>query len=258
MITDLPAELQECIYNKLCVKDRVMFKMAMPKSSRIMFKSPSKEKRLGVLVKSIQKKKLASLTKPIKQFLKTCDRHDPTIEAIADVLPEARTIHAVKDMRPNDDIVGLISEGIVTAKDLERQEEDLRCLIQNSDWELKKALLVCKPSTFDVLVSTPGPLREHIISTWDIFSLLNYENGELIEHIKANGQALGMNVQAFIDRFFVHNIHHDYFVLCTRLVKMALKHLPLSEEHLDMIWLKNLEAMNMEIIDAIDTLRKSR
>lgn len=81
MITQLPVEIQEIIYNKLHVKDRVM----LLASKKFDFKPKPKanEKKLGVLSKAIAKRKVTKLSEPITRFIGSCSSSDPTIQEMS-------------------------------------------------------------------------------------------------------------------------------------------------------------------------------
>lgn len=93
MFTKLPLDIQEKIYNLLPVDSRVSLSMALPKDAPKKFiKDKKEERKLGVLVKAIKKKKFKKLTPVSKEFISKLDKSDPTLDEISQHIPEVKEL----------------------------------------------------------------------------------------------------------------------------------------------------------------------
>lgn len=84
MFLELPRELQEAVYDKLSVRDRINLNLALPKAHTIkktIRTDAAKDKRLGIAWYYVTKKKPAHLPRYMQYWM---ERHsdDPTIQGI--------------------------------------------------------------------------------------------------------------------------------------------------------------------------------
>ena len=159
MLQDLPFELQEVVYNRLPVRDRIKFRMALPRNTKIKFRDGVKEKKLGVLSKAICKGKVKDISRDMKAFLQTCDASDPTIKEMALVLPEVKDICTPKQVFDSDDIIRKIKDGKLELSDcshicryLMTTSTDYNTIYETN--VIKKAIFQCKPVVFDILMQS--------------------------------------------------------------------------------------------------------
>lgn len=244
----LPVELQECIYMRLHVRDRVMFRIAMPKDTKIRYNPPFEERKLGILAKSIQKRKIPELSTSMKSYLRTVNPCDPTLDEIAEVFPNVVVNVTAKSFED------LIHDGTVT-------EEDVRALLPENlavrlqtDWVLKESVYKCKPHVFEILIIHPD--IRHFVDNYDfLFCILNYANEELIIHLKQHSGRLGFDVPSFERSLIAYIISYRYNTIFTsQFAILAIRHLPFTRQELERMWIRCLENMNMDAVEMIDRI----
>jgi hypothetical protein len=84
MFLQLPKEIQEVIYDKLHVRDRVMLNVALPKEARIkrtIRTDKLRDKQIGMTWHYIMKRKPARLSASMRMFLET-HKQDPTVQEL--------------------------------------------------------------------------------------------------------------------------------------------------------------------------------
>lgn len=171
MIQNLPTEIQEIIYKKLHVRDRIRLLSVIPNDTRNKMKTfcKYKEKRLGVLSKAIEKKKVKKISFQIMEFIKSCEANDPTLKAISEVFPEIGTIEQTKKS-----IFQKIQDGTLSDEDY----------VDPKEYEY--IIYKCPPSIWTILWNKEN------VKEWMtryngrsfLFNLFNYGNKALIEFLK--------------------------------------------------------------------------
>jgi hypothetical protein len=256
MGSPFPIEIQERIYLGLPVRDRVRFRSAMPKDARIRYKCPAEERRLGLFVRFIKKRKIAALSENMLAFMETIERDDPTLDEIAEFFPDAVEKH--RSSRPvlTMTLVDLIRDGTVSEEDvLARLSEDLARRLNGDDWALRMMLYDCKPEMYDIIIIHPD-IRRFVDRAHFMFAVIAHTNEALIMHLKHRGNHMGINVQAhmrslatdIVSRTSSISISDPHFML------IALKHVAFTVEELERLWDKCFENMNLVAVEAIDNI----
>ena len=255
---ELPVEIKEHVYSFLTVTDRARFRLAMQNTdSRFRFKCPEKERRLGLFVRSIKKRKVAALSFPMLQFLGTIDRDDPTLDEIAEVFPEAVANHRNSNKPRVMSLTDLIRDGTITEEDVRAHlHEDLSTQLE--DWGTKSALYSCTPQHLDIILIHPD-IRSFIDAYSFLFNLINHGNEKLVGYMKSNSARLGIDMPTH-ERSLVEYITKSAprgIFMTSDFIPVAIRHLPFTSDELDLLWSKCLEEMNMDVVEIIDRFKET-
>jgi hypothetical protein len=253
----LPVELKEHVYSFLNVSDRARFRVAMQKTdTHFRYKCPMEERKLGLFVRSIKKRRVSAMSFPMRQFLGTIDRDDPTLDEIAEVFPEAVANHRNNNPRLMS-LAELISNGTITEEDVRaRLHEDLSTLLE--DWEMKETLYKCMPHHLDILLIHPD-FRRFIDTHSFLYSIVNFGNEELIVYMKGDFARLGIDMpthERSLVEYIMKSTPRSIF-MTPDFIPVAIRHLPFTSDEMDLVWAKCLEEMNMDVVDEIDRFREA-
>jgi len=251
MLTELPVEIQERVYNGLHVRDRIKLLMALPKACvrRIRVRPHHNEKKLGVLAKAVEKRRVERLSSTMVAFLKEeCVEGDPTIGEIGKVFPE------LLDDDGTDDIAGRIRNGTLTAKDLEGLVDKM----YRGLGAVRAAVYQCTPAVFDVLYGSEE------VRAWMqmfggqcfIFNLFNYMNPTLIEYLRSAEMVDGFVWPWDLAYKNIMECRHTWVVPATR--KLILEQVPWTTEQLDEIWKNMMEDMNIDAATEVEAHKEAR
>jgi hypothetical protein len=247
MITQLPTEVQELIYNKLHVNDRVKLLMSIPRNHKIRIKLQSTERKLSILAKAINKRKLSKLSIPIVSFLAKCDPMDATLIEMSQFIPEVATISHYNSSHKSP--AEKIKEGSIT-------KEEIECLpvfsiISSEPADIYNAIYNCNVDTFKRLIETEHIYIWATTSFSFMFNLFNYANTELVTYLHNEGA----NTFEWDWRAVAEYIKSSPSILhCKDSLKLVLQFLPYSVDDLNEIWLNMME--NMDIDAAVEIENK--
>ena len=255
MITTLPIEIQQDIYNKLNVKERIHFEIALGKNKPIQTKQKDKEKKLGILAKAIEKNKITKISRPIKEFLKTCDPSDPTIQEITHVFPEVPTFY--KELSLSFETINQkIINGRITLQELNDIPDINKNTYNIGDdiWMFKSSIFMSHIDSFMILIQHPAILIWFKLNSTIVFSnLFNYRNERVLEYIFSDGaELLGWDLEYLSDFIKSNNI-----LFYTRSIRLLiLRFIQLSNEEYQALWIDLLEKMDIEGIEDVETKMK--
>jgi hypothetical protein len=250
MITTLPVEIQQTIYDKLNVKDRTILEIALGKNKAIQTKPKYKEKKLCIIAKAIEKKKITKISRPIKDFLKTCDPSDPTIIEITNVFPEV-------PMSPSFETLNhKIIHGQVKLEDLKDIPDINKNTYNYGDdvWVFKSSIFMAHIDSFMVLMQHPAILIWLSLNSTIVFSnLFNYVNERVLEYIFAEGsEILGWDLE-----YLSTCIKLNKPMFYTRSVRrLIMRFISLSHEDYQTLWVDLLERMDIEGIEDVEEKMK--
>jgi hypothetical protein len=247
MLTQLPVDIQEKIYNNLHVNDRVKFLMSMPKGHKLCVKPSYDEKKLSILAKAIDQKKLIKLSKPITNFLAQYDPKDATLMKMAEVLPE---IKSIPFNRAKKSIATKIKDGSFSYEDIRYLPDDFSD-IKVEVFQVQSAIAQCKISTFTTLINIER------VNVWVKTSLqfkvglFNYGNRELLEYMQ----------NEYNDRHdWDLNGHFASLIVSSPILfsssvawNLLLEFITFSLEQLNSVWLSLIENMYIESSIVVDS-----
>lgn len=193
MFLDLPPNVQQLIYNQLDVCDRAKLAIALQKIENankvIKYKDKTSEKKLGILSKSIVKKRVVKLSETMMEFLtKSVDPSDSTLGVIAESFPIVNTIINKTHVKS---IAERITEGIVSKEfldELRNENNDEMLNLSNGSfdrsWRFLTSAYGCSVDMFKMLMCVES------VSLWvadfnyyfvcNVFEALN---ADLIDYI---------------------------------------------------------------------------
>lgn len=218
MIFDiLPSEMLLEINKHLDVYSRTKFSIALPKPMKIKPKCKVAEKKLGIIVKAIKKKRInnKNLSSNIKQQLAKTPKDDPTFEIIKEHIPSI------------DIDVDIFRENKPLFKDLIR--DDIQKLLQS-----------CSNEQFNELYKK----YTQVFDNHTKFIILLY-NPKLFEYILKNKRE-------FMDSFDI-NYYLPNLTCNLESIKLAIEHYDISQEVLMKTYIKSIENFNLETSEFIDT-----
>jgi hypothetical protein len=233
-VLQLPNDLQDSIYQCLTVDDRVRLRCALPPDARKRVPKPQRnEKRLGVLLKAIRKRRIVRLSRPATEFLRIqCARDDPTVAEIERTFPE---ITASLDRGSKTTLHDKLKDGSLLPADLASIEDD---------GDINVGL--CHPASFDVLIGDERFAR--LASANKVSSIIIYGNTKLLEHLAT----------ALPGMYTAGMAHaHAYTVTYGTMwgqdsAAILLRHVAYSREELDGLWTKAMDDMEVEVAETID------
>ncbi len=248
---DLPKNVQEKVFEGLHVNDRVRFNIALPRHQK--FKETThtnniKDKKLGVLVKSLKTRKVTTLSPAIMCFLSTVSKDDPTIKDICDMFPETNHVFDSKSKYSEELLHHKIHKHLLISN------ADIDAIMNYNSCDILNALKVTSVEIFDSIynhVKGKEFFERYIFSANEnsfnmfIFSVICHGNVSLLEHIleKINvyGQTLKgveeyMNTECIIILLGARNV--------TR--QIMFKHFHINEDLLDKLYCHLVENMNID------------
>lgn len=250
----LPSEIQELVYRKLHVTDRVKLSMALPRNTKVQVKPRVAEKKLGVLAKAVKRRRIASLSDAMKCFITTCDPTDPTITEMTEVFPETRLLaeqqstvfQTVAEKIKSGDIASLA--GLTDEKLLE-------------DVKIQVEIYKSNPITFQELMNI-RIFKEWIVEwQYQVYSnLYNYANSDLLDFI----HDYSCNLYDWDVAALKASVRRTYYNPAVKASSMfsrtpcrdlLLKHIPYTAEELESLWLACMERMDIDAAQDIDAQR---
>ena len=259
MLTQLPTELQQAIYDKLPAHDRVRLYMALPKASRTALqRNVTKDKRLHAIANGIHKKRIARLSPKMKEFLLTCQPDDPTISPVIAAFPNEvswPTTDGPTKETEGQMIVRKIKDGTITVVDLQQvTPEIIEC------FELPRLIARVPPSTLDIVLRHCPALKDIVIKdNAVIFAMsLVWEGANGLENLKwleANALDLGLNIQE-TKRILKSDTMYATFSWSFR-YETILTFLEYTREELEGLWTRCIEHMHVEAAWHIDQKLKA-
>lgn len=266
MIQNLPPDIQQLIYNNTHVDDRLNYWLALPKSSRdhMQKKCSTKEKTLSILHKSVKKNRVSALSEKMKDFLRTCDPLDPTIQstrlfkefASAEIKPVC-TPHLIVS---SPILLEKIKNGTLT------REEAVAIIDDDFDmfWTLQRTIYIAHENSFQMLFEHNSEYKRTILQNQFtiIFNMVNYNNDTLLRHLLANPTTyIGFDVTSAVSEVMEMLCKGDNMTVWVYSHKTALT-LPFTLKHLEDISKHTLDYMMMDaaasIGKAIDNIQETR
>lgn len=242
MLADLPTSVQEHIYKKLNVKDRLMFKLAFPKCG-IKFSCKYKEKKLGVLYGAVSKKKVTGVTKHIQRFLQACNGDDPTLKEMADVIHDISLIdHDVV----KKSIIDKIHDGTICEDDFPELSDEVK-----NDFHTRYHLDRCTVPVFNIVLKCEA-VAEYIqrIPGYFYYRLYCIGNASLIEHIETDSAVYNLDLVQLKDyvKTNIANVLYTYVDIWKSSVsrQLLMKYIGYTKDELEKLW---VECINHMLID---------
>ena len=146
-----------------------------------------------------------------------------------------------------------IADGTVTGKDFENVDftHDLvsRLVIR---------MLTCRPSVFDIVMMNCAAIRDCVIDLQEnfIFNVFNYENEELIAHLKASGSAHGFNFEALSRGLIADPMFIASLARKDTIVHFLLKYVSMNEDELERLWVASISQMNVVGVEEIEQFKR--
>ena len=247
MLTQLPVDIQEKIYNKLHVNDRVKFLMSMPKGHQLCVKPSYDEKKLSILAKAIEQKRLIILSKPIKNFLAQYDPKDATLMKMAEVLPEIKSIPFNITKKS---VATKIKDGSFSYEDIRYLPDDFYDLAVDA-YPIQSAIAQCKISTFTTLINIERVNVWVKTSLQFKLGLFNYGNRELLEYMqKEYHDRHDWDLSGYFASLLVSS---PTLFSSSVSWNLLLEFIPFSLEQLNSVWLSLIENMYIEASIVVDT-----
>ena len=239
MILDFPIDVQEMIYKKLEVYDRVRLKIALPKQHTLKFNDPALERKLGILVTALKKKRVTHLSNKMKIFLvSSVKKDDPTLNTITQNFPW-------------DFVLKKTTEDYI----IENNVDALR-LCDSADFsniQDMSVLYKMHPLTFHNLITQLPNFRtwllkdRRMINSF-VFNLFNYKNRKLLEFLRQDGHTALFGVDltdAFVNcRSYI--IKDDVLMSCRDSRRLILEHIKFDIDHLNHLWICRMNAMDID------------
>jgi hypothetical protein len=208
--------------------------------------------KVALFARSIKKRWVSQMTRPMLEFLATIDRDDPALDEIAEVFPEAVAAHRNNTEPQMRSIVDLIRDGMLTEEHIRANLfEDLTELL--NDWRVQMTIFGCTPHQFDILIVHPD-IRRFVSNCRFLCDLVNQGRDELIMHMKHNADRLGIDMQAQERNavMYIVSLAHDVLFSTKHFIPNALRHLTFTAEELRVIWSKCLGVVNLDVVELLD------
>ena len=262
MLTDLPLNVQQMIYNKLPAADRARFCIAVPREVRNQLKRKytSDERKLNGLSRAIEKRKVRRLSLKMRDFLRTCNADDPTCEPIVAAFPDVKEIMIpVTDpfaKKPNvtKSVLSKMLDGSIVAADL--KDFTTEFIQETSEFELSEVLSKLSVSVFEFMWENSLVFHEYMVfkftnNNWSfILNCIIWSNVVLAEHILANSEkyrvnreGLNVNICEWTTRDTIAWNYQPEFLL---------RHFPYSREALESIWERLMDDMSVDSASVVD------
>jgi len=228
--TQLLPELQDIIYNKLHVRDRINLISALPKKHVIKVKYPYDEKKLGVLAKAIHLGKVEKLSEPMKFFLRNCSSSDPTIHEICQAFPELKTYYST--ITPYRSIHEKVMDGDVTMDDLQCAP-DLNTHDEVSN-RFAKTIYKSPLVSFRIIMNYTPIMTWMKENSFDVyFNLYNFNNVNVLRYIHDEGHyLLEWNIEALKEQ--IKGMSALFYITSSR--KLLFEFLSITRDEYKKLW----------------------
>lgn len=212
---ELPKNVQEKIFESLHVRDRARLNIVLPQNQKLNSTTNTnyhKDRKLGVLVKSLKTQKVRNISPEIMCFLKSVQRKDPTTNDIIELFPEVENVFAQENNKPDTELLTYKIQ-----KKMHVDKNDIDTIHSYDNYDVIDAIKVTSPEVFHMLFMHPKGkefLENNIlindnISGYSIglfvFSILLHGNVDLLRHILDNLKTYGVEIEN-IKTFLYSNI----------------------------------------------------
>lgn len=252
MINGLTRDVCEIIYRKMPVNDRTRFNIALPKTHKVYAKTPTKEKHLGILNKEIKKRTVTQLSAAMQEFLTSCDADDPTLDDIAELIPNA------KNQKKASDFLDRLKTNSLIKSDYEDDSEGEIAQRYRPE-EILKALAFTKDiKAFEQALKLPYVLKcvKNAHTSYGVpfmFHILNNVRKDIMEYLDVRGLEQGIDV----DRLKSSVGDYSKHLLCNAAARgLMLKHIAFDQSQLNMMAKYCLEIMNIDAYESIHKILK--
>ena len=259
MMIDLPVELQQLIYNKLPVWDRVRMKMVLPKpqskeqsKQQLQWKNPDTERKLGILAGAIQKKRIVKLSDPMKKFIvASVDKEDPTLTEMAQHIPEvAHLLHRPQAARTIEDFI--------KDNDIEALKDVPASAFKEVMYHNPMIMYTVPPATFQGLMTLQG-FREWFSTEFPrifYFNIYNYGNTALIDYLHQEGQSShGLDMHAARQYLRGYILQYSSCLMTRRDIRrVLLKELDFDRKDLEHLWEVRMNEMDIDGAQDVDAV----
>jgi hypothetical protein len=263
MFLNLPREIQEAVYDKLEIRDRVTLNIALPKTHTIKKTTRTdsvKDKRLGIAWYYFKKRKPSVVPRYINELLLRY-HDDPTAQDILNGLKQQQQNNISTTTNTQDAMVKQMSaltqlESDIVGKTVDASRVHLYPCVP-LDTTAKQRLLEAvathsTPAILDKMIGIPvthGILLAIFSQTHSLFTIINQGTKELMKHILAKQKALGITsaqleyvpqtLKLFCRLAPIKTIM-EHFVVSVDIKKKAL------EYYIEMCWFDCAEYMMRE------------
>ncbi len=229
MILELPTEVQELVYDKLMIQDRISLNKALPSKKRFYKTSQTckqKDIKLHVLMHVFKKNKVSAKDISGKLYRFLCENdHDPTIQHIFRENPELNP----KNGSNNVNYLSVILRKVDNQEDVHKEiEEAPELTSENILSIMERAAKQCSPEYWDALIGLKK-IKEQTntmkVNFVLIFNMINFGNIELIKHVVSV-----QNDYPFLQKSLEEMRLPSFASIfrCTRDIETLLEHVQLS------------------------------
>ena len=238
--TQLPSDIQDMIYKKLHVNDRIKLLTVLPKRHAIKINVSSDEKKLGVLAKAIRQGRVSELSDYMKLFLQTCNSTDPTIHEISLVFPDIMAFYTIDT--PYRTINQKIMDGHVTIDDLQSAPN-----INNNDEitkYFKQSIYRSPLISFKVLITNTPLITWMKDNPFEVyFNLFIHSNRDILKYIyDEGGSLLQWNIKALEEQ--IKDLTSLYYIASCR--KLVFEFVNITCDEYRKIWMSLLDKMMVD------------
>ena len=249
----LPADIQQMVYDRLHACDRAKLYIALPKQSRrdLRVQPSYKECALTVLSRAIQKHKVKRLSYAMLNFLKDCDKDDPTCAPIIEAFPEvAKTMKckSILNHKPSSTFYDKIFENSLT-------EADAKVITLDYFYATRYTVARFSLDTFKLLYQHSTAFCEYIkdISKY-LSDVSTAYNVDLVNELLENKEKY--DITNDILTYYRRCVVNFYTVSWKYLSDTYLAHINFTKEELEKVYENVLDLMDIKSAEKIEKVLK--
>lgn len=261
MLTNLPLEVQQMIYNKLPAADRARFCMAVPREVRTQLKRKYTfhERKLHGLSKAIEKQKVRRLSVNMRDFLRTCNADDPTCASIVAAFPDVKELMIpvtdpfARKQTVTKSVLSKMLDGSVTVADL--KELTIDYIQEISEFQLNEVFCRLTVSVFEFMWEKSSVFRENIALRLTanckiyIVSCIIWDNLVLVEHIIANNEKYMVDRERLMADICEWTTTH---LTAWKHPEFLLRTFPYTREAIETVWERLMDEMSVDSATVVE------